>query len=115
MNRMLVVFFGLLLLVSCTTNTVEYPDFWFTETERFRSKRDFNQSSDEILFFLMIDKNGKIVHSKIVDWKRSKLKRVSVEKFKRATYKMELNAIKKGPDYRQVVYSMNVNTSFEWR
>ena len=86
-----------------------------TEQEIYQAKTDFKKSGAEILFFLMVDAQGKVVKSRVVDRDSKKIKRESAEKFKRSTYKIEFKPASEGePKYRQFIYPMQVNTSFEW-
>ncbi len=104
------------LLWGCGRVKTPIPDFHFTEQQIQAARTEFRQSNNEILFFLMVDRDGKVVKSEVIDFDSKKLDRRDTEKFKRSTYRIEFKpALETEPDFREFIYPMNVNTSFEWR
>ncbi|MCE2029328.1 hypothetical protein [Sessilibacter corallicola] len=108
--------FACIGFIAACASKPQLPDFKYTEEAISHARKSFRQSHKEILFLLMVDRNGKVVKSQIIDWKKDDLKRTNVEKFKRSTYNIEFKPAKDSePDYRQLFYPMNVNSTFEWR
>ena len=103
------------LFSGCASDKPPLPSFSFSNQEIIKAKAEFKKSKYEILFFLMVDQSGKVVRSKVVDWKKNKILRANTEKLKQHTYKIEFRpATTNEPEYREFIYPMEVNTKFEW-
>lgn len=103
-------------LFSCSSTKKTIPDFEYSHEELAKMKSDFYLSHYDILFFLMVNREGKVVSSRIIARKEDNIIRETAERFKRYTYKIEFTpANDNEANYRQFMYPMNVKSSFEWR
>ena len=104
------------LLVGCATTDDSIPAFSYSAEELLKAKADFKKSHYEMLFLIMVDRDGKVVKSRIVDRDERKITRKSAERVRMATYRMEfVKASSADPQYRELIYPMDIDTNFEWR
>lgn len=105
-----------LLLIACSSPQNKPPQFKYSHEELAKLRNEFYLSSNDILFALMVNRQGKVVSSRIMARKEDIILRETAERFKRYTYRIIFKpAEKQEANFRQFLYPMNINHSFEWR
>lgn len=101
---------------ACAVDPVFERGFAMTAREIERAKIGFGLSKYEALYLMMVDRSGKVVKIKLLDFKEPKVEKRIAIRFKSILYQFEFYEAKpEEPDYREFIYPMNIKNEFEFR
>jgi hypothetical protein len=85
------------------------PDSHYTEDEEAAYKEKFQKSDDDILYYFIIDSDGTVANSILIDWKRDMHSREFATEFKKITNAMTFEKAAPGtPRYREGFFPVKV-------
>lgn len=89
------------------------PDWRSSDESLFEARKEFAKSDAELLFLLMVNRQGDVVKVKLL---KSKLDNDrSAMMFRKHLYSAKFKVAKpQEPDYREFLYPMDIKTSVEY-
>ena len=118
MNYFKKIFMAIALAFSaaCAVDPAFERDFSTTEHEIKRAKIGFGLSKYEALYLMMVDRSGKVVKVRLLDYKERDIEERIAIRFKSKLYQFEFHEAKpEEADYREFIYPMNIKNEFEFR
>ena len=99
----------------CSSTDTKIDREFTTSNEEIRAaKSEFRTSKNEILYLLMVDRSGAVVKVKLLGYKKKAIEERIAYRFKSKLYQYEFYPAKSGePDYREFIYPLNVNSSYD--
>ena len=112
MNKQLVIVtVAAALLIGCASKPGDVPDFVYSDEYLRTELNKFRTSNNDILFFLMVNRQGKVVRSRIV--KRNVIQEIA-DTWKQRTLEIEFKPAKPDePAFRQFSYPVDLKTDYE--
>jgi hypothetical protein len=100
----------------CSSNKVKIKHEFLTSDEEIRkAKSQLRSSKNETLYLLMVDKSGKVVKVKLLDFKERKLEERGAIRFKSKIYQFEFYPAKVGePEFREFIYPLDMASTVEF-
>lgn len=106
----------LFLLVSCASNDVENkaPEFAVSNEQVNSLSAQFKHTDYDVLTLLMIDRNGKVVNSKLITWNKRKIEETTARSFSmqlRQTLEFPKD-LKRDAEYLLLPYGFNISKEY---
>jgi lipopolysaccharide export LptBFGC system permease protein LptF len=95
---------------SAQTEAEKYvPETHYTESEEAAYKEKFRNSDDDILYYFVIDSDGTVANSVLIDWKKNKYTEKFATDFIQVTKSMKFEeAVPGTPRFREGFFPINV-------